>query len=172
VNGILPSGRTQRPRTFCWRPFIAFEDTNLVGNVYFARFVSWQGRCREAFLAEHAPDIVDALAADLRLVTLSVACEFYDELRVFDALEIQMRLEGREGNRVRLGFDYRVFRDGSARLAAQGQQEVACMRQTAAGLVPTDFPPSLAAALEAYAKDAAPDVAPTATGIPGTGGGA
>lgn len=140
---------------FSWRPFIAFEDTNLVGNVYFARFVSWQGRCREAFLAEHAPDVLEELSKDLRLVTLNVHCDFFEELRAFDSVEIEMRLLGRQGHRLRLGFDYRLESRGSARVAARGGQEIACMRQGPAGsLVPTELPHSLAIALDGYAPSA------------------
>ena len=41
-------------RAYEYRHVVGFEETNLVGNVYFARFVSWQGRCRELFLRDHA----------------------------------------------------------------------------------------------------------------------
>lgn len=136
---------------FRWRPFISFDDTNLVGNVYFARLVSWQGTCREAFLAEYAPDLLDALARDLRLVTLSVSCNFFEELRAFDAVAIEMRLAGRNAHRLALHFDYQLDRDGRTLLAAQGAQEIACMRDAGGGrLVPTEIPPSLARALLPY----------------------
>lgn len=143
-------------RAYCWRPFIGFEDTNLVGNVYFAHFISWQGRCREAFLAEHAPDVLAALAGDLRLVTLSVTCDFYEELGAFNDVALEMRLAGRQGHRLSLGFDYRVERDGASRLAARGAQEIACMRLDGnARLVPADLPESLHVALQAYASGGA-----------------
>ncbi len=139
-------------RSYCWCPFIGFEDTNLVGNVYFSHFVSWQGRCREAFLAEHAPDVLAALAGDLRLVTLSVSCDFYEELRAFDEVALEMRLASRQGHRLGLAFDYRLHRDGTSRLAARGAQEVACMRVSGEGrLVAAELPESLAGALQAYA---------------------
>jgi enediyne biosynthesis thioesterase len=143
-------------RIYCWRPFIGFEDTNLVGNVYFAHFISWQGRCREAFLAEHAPDVLAALACDLRLVTLGVSCDYYEELRAFDDVALEMRLAGRQGHRLSLGFDYRLERDGASRLAARGAQQIACMRDSGEGrLIPADLPESLAAALQAYSPGGA-----------------
>ena len=37
-------------RTFEYRHVIGFEETNLVGNVYYANHVRWQGRCRELVL--------------------------------------------------------------------------------------------------------------------------
>ena len=140
-----------RGRAYCWRPFIGFEDTNLVGNVYFAHFISWQGRCREAFLAEHAPDVLALLANDLRLVTLSVSCDFYEELRAFDELTLEMRLASRHGHRLGLAFDYQLQRDDTSRLAARGDQEVACMRVTSEGrLIATELPESLAVSLQAF----------------------
>ncbi len=141
----------ERGRAFRWRPFIGFEDTNLVGNVYFSHFVSWQGRCREAFLAEHASDVLAALAAELRLVTLSVSCDFYDELHAFDSVEIEMRLASHDQHRIGLAFDYRLERHGASTLAARGAQEVACMRADGGGrLVPAPLPASLVVALRDY----------------------
>src|SRR5688572_14773973 len=79
-------------RSYCYRHLVSFEETNLVGNVYFARFVSWQGRCREFFLHEYAPEILADLAGDFRLITLNVSCEYFVELRALDQLEIRMSL--------------------------------------------------------------------------------
>jgi enediyne core biosynthesis thioesterase len=148
----LMGAQPPRLRAWTWRPFIGFQDTNLVGNVYFAHYVSWQGRCREAFLAEHAPDVLNELAGDLRLVTMGVTCDFYEELTAFDQLAIEMRLSRRDGHRLTLDFNYWLDRDGSARLAAHGTQQVACMRLMGQSLVPAELPPSLDAALATYAS--------------------
>jgi enediyne core biosynthesis thioesterase len=147
----MPS--TPVPTAYIWRPFVAFEDTNLVGNVYFAKFVSWQGRCRESFLADHAPDVIDMLAGTLRLVTIKVSCEYFEELAAFDKVEIEMRLRGQRANRIELEFRYCLERDGLRRLAALGGQEIACMQITKAGegLVPVEVPTSLQLALQGYA---------------------
>ncbi len=136
---------------FQWRPFIAFEDTNLVGNVYFAKFVSWQGRCREAFLAEHAPDVLTLLSGDLKIVTLNVSCEYFDELRAFDTVCLEMRLVGIRGNRIELSFDYYVDRLGGPVLAARGLQQIACMIEGNLGqLTPGEIPPLLKQALYTF----------------------
>ncbi|WP_404338000.1 acyl-CoA thioesterase [Sphingomonas sp. MMS12-HWE2-04] len=141
------------PPAFVWSPFISFEDTNLVGNVYFAKFVSWQGRCREAFLAEHAPDVLEMLAGVLRLVTIKTSCEYFEELAAFDKLEIEMRLHGQRGNRIELEFRYCLESHGHRRLAALGWHEIACMQVTTpgSGLIPAEVPPSLQKALRGYA---------------------
>jgi enediyne biosynthesis thioesterase len=146
-----PGGRSGRD-CFRWRPFISFEDTNLMGNVYFARFVSWQGKCREAFLVQHAAGLLPLLARDLRLVTTSVSCEFREELHAFDALELEMRLVGPPAWEINLSFDYRLDPDASCRCAAIGRQTVRVMRQSPAGdLSPAELPDLLAEALQLYA---------------------
>jgi enediyne biosynthesis thioesterase len=129
---------------------VGFEETNLVGNVYYVNHLRWQGRCREMFLARHAPSILEELTRGLALVTTRCSCEYLDELRAFDELVIEMRLGGLTQSRVSMRFDYyRV--DGERReLVARGEQEVACMRKEGGRMVAQPFPPELRSALEAY----------------------
>jgi enediyne core biosynthesis thioesterase len=49
------------------RHVVGFEETNLVGNVYYANYVLWQGRCRELFLRDFAPEILKELSEGLAL---------------------------------------------------------------------------------------------------------
>ena len=79
-------------RAYEHRHVVGFEETNLVGNVYYANHIRWQGRCREMFLHEHVPELLKDLTRGLALVTLRVSCEYYQELAAFDELAIRMRL--------------------------------------------------------------------------------
>lgn len=135
---------------YVYRHIVCFQETNLVGNVYFAYHVAWQGRCREMFLSEHAREVVEALRGELRLVTLRCGCEYFAELKAFDTLEIRMRLAAITQNRITLVFEYLVEREGGPLLAARGEQEIGCMVE-ANGLRPTPIPEALASALELYA---------------------
>lgn len=139
-------------RAFEYRHIVGFEETNLVGNVYYANHVRWQGRCREMFLKEHAPDVLTSLTADLRLVTLRCSCEYLAELAAFDEVIIRMRLGSMMQNRLTLLFEYVRSAGGKDELVARGEQEIAIMRHTADGLVPTHIPESLKNALEAYVE--------------------
>jgi enediyne biosynthesis thioesterase len=131
-----------------WEHVVGFEDTNLVGNVYFARFVSWQGRCRELFLRDHAPGVLDDLADDLRLVTTHVECDYFAELRAFDTVTLRMTLRAASQTRVAMAFEY--LRDGE--LVARGTQEAACLRVAGDGSpAPAPIPAELRAALDRYA---------------------
>ena len=106
----LQHAAAAKPRpTYRYRHRVSFEDTNLVGNVYFARYVSWQGRCRELFLLERAPEVLPELDRSLRLVTIRVACDYFAELRALDEVEISMVLAYQRQNRNRRSVGCRGF---------------------------------------------------------------
>lgn len=140
-------------RTYDYHHIVSFEETNLVGNVYYAHHLSWQGRCREMFLRDHAPDILAALNQDLALVTTHVSCDYLAELAAFDELLIRMHLAALTQNRITMRFEYwRQHRDGEE-LVARGEQQVACMKRRGAELVPAPWPDSLRTALKGYTHD-------------------
>lgn len=136
---------------FEYRHTVGFEETNLVGNVYYVNYLRWQGRCREMFLKQHATDVLADLQADLKLFTLKVDCEFYAEITAFDELAIRMRLLDLAHTQIEFGFDYiRLDPGGGETKVARGRQRVACMRGPNTHTVPTRIPESLARALEPY----------------------
>jgi enediyne biosynthesis thioesterase len=135
-----------------YRHVVGFEETNCVGNVYFVNHLRWQGRCREMFLHDHAPDVLGEIGRGLALVTTRVSCEYFAELRPFDVLLIRMRLLATVQNRVTMGFEYwRVSADGQERVAA-GEQQVASMRREGGRMVPARLPDQLREALLRYCR--------------------
>ena len=139
-------------RAFEYQHVVGFEETNLVGNVYYVNHLRWQGRCRELFLREHAPSVMEELSRGLCLVTTRCACEYLEELHALDELIIEMRLEGLSQNRVSIQFDYYRLREGRRELVARGQQGIACMVRQTEGLSPQPFPAELRRAFEAFAR--------------------
>jgi len=135
---------------FTYEHVVTFAETNLVGNVYFAHYVTWQGACREHFLAEHAPGVVARLATDLALVTVSCSCDYLSELYALDRVSIRMSLRAAAGNRVAMDFAYYRVGDGPAQLVARGTQEIACMTREGGRLVPVPVPDELEGALAAF----------------------
>jgi enediyne biosynthesis thioesterase len=132
------------------RHIVGFEETNLVGNVYYVNYLSWQGRCREMFLREKAPGVLTELRADLKLFTLKVECEFFAEITAFDELSVRMRLEELTQTQIQFTFDYVQLRDSLETLVARGRQRVACMRGPNTNTVPTRVPEVLRTALAPY----------------------
>jgi enediyne core biosynthesis thioesterase len=131
---------------------VSFEETNLVGNVYYVNYVSWQGRCREMFLRDRAPEVLAELSKDLALTTVRVSCEYFAELFAFDEVIIRMSLGALKQNRITMIFEYWCLARNAKELIARGEQEVACMRREKDRLVPTPIPKTLRDALQPYAK--------------------
>ncbi|MEV7780115.1 acyl-CoA thioesterase [Kitasatospora sp. NPDC088351] len=140
------------------RHLVGFEETNLVGNVYYVNYVRWQGRCRELFLRERAPEVLADIRDDLKLFTLKVDCEFFAEITAFDELSIRMRLEDLTQTQIGFTFDYVRLREGGEDLVARGRQRVACMRGPNNDTRPARVPEPLRLALAPYAAGAVPDV--------------
>lgn len=133
-----------------YRHTVGFEETNLVGNVYYVNYLRWQGRCREMFLKDRAPAVLEDLRRDLKLFTLKVDCDFFAEITAFDELSIRMRLTELAQTQLQFGFEYVRLGAGAETLIARGTQRVACMRGPNNRTTPTRVPEALAAALQPY----------------------
>lgn len=139
-------------RAYEYRHIVSFEETNLVGNVYYANHVRWQGRVREMFLRDHAPDVLQELNRGLSLVTTRVSCDYYNELYAFDEVLIRMSAGPITQNRVTMLYDYLRDSDKGLQLIARGEQQIASMRRAGETMEATPLPPSLRAALAEYAS--------------------
>jgi enediyne biosynthesis thioesterase len=114
-------------------------------------YVRWQGRCREMFLKEKAPAVLEEVRHDLKLFTLKVECEFFAEITAFDELSIRLRLEELTSTQIQFAFDYvHLTEGGDERLVARGRQRIACMRGPNTATVPSRVPEQLREALVPY----------------------
>lgn len=134
-------------RRYRYAHVVSFGETNVVGNVYFAHYLHWQGRCRERFLAERAPSVLrDVIAGDLALLTLDCSMSYIGQAFACDEIEVSMGLTSLNSSRVEMDFDFR--RCGVT--IARGAQSVGCMSRTDDSLAPVPVPAELRAALEPY----------------------
>jgi enediyne core biosynthesis thioesterase len=140
-------------RSFEYRHVVGFEETNLVGNVYYVNHLRWQGRCRELFLREHTPEILADLDEGLALVTIKCSCEYLAEISAFDEIMIRMRLDALTQNKMTLVFDYFKRQSTGEKLVARGEQQIVCMRRMSAGLTPSSIPENLREALQLYSDN-------------------
>src|SRR4029434_1206815 len=108
-------------RAYEHRLIVGFEETNLVGNVYYVNHIRWQGRVREMFLRDHAPDVLDELSRGLALATLRCSCEYFTELHAFDEVLIRMTLAEMAQNRITMRYEYWRLHKGGEELAAKGE---------------------------------------------------
>jgi len=139
-------------RAYEHRHVVCFEETNLVGNVYYANHIRWQGKCREMFLRDHAPDLSSEIEKGLCLITTRCSCDYLAELCVFDEVVIRMRLTGLAQNRITMSFEYwRSTSPDSEEMVAHGLQEIVCMQRCEGSLEPVPIPKTLIDALRHYA---------------------
>lgn len=109
---------------FEYRLSVSFADTNVVGNVYFANYFLWQGRCREEFLRQYAPRVLQDFRAGFGMITKESACVFHHEAFAFEEIVIQMKLEQLTRTSIIMGFDYfRVDAEPMRTLIAEGHQK-------------------------------------------------
>ena len=132
------------------RHTVGFEETNLVGNVYYVNYLRWHGRCRAMFLKERAPAVLVDLQDDLKLFTLKAECEFFSEITAFDELAVRMRLEELTQTQIEFSFDYVKLAGDAETLVARGRQRIVCMRGPNTQTVPSRVPVTLRDALAPF----------------------
>jgi enediyne biosynthesis thioesterase len=138
-------------RAYEYSHIVGFEETNLVGNVYYANHLRWQGRCREMFLRDKAPSVLAEFERGLCLITTRCSCEYLAEVSAFDEVLIRMRLGNVMQNRVLMLFEYWRRTNDNEELIARGEQQIACMLREGGHLKPTAIPHALYEALQMYA---------------------
>jgi enediyne core biosynthesis thioesterase len=139
-----------------YRHTVGFEETNLEGTVHFVNYIRWQGRCREMFLQDKAPTVLEEIRDDLKLFTLKVACEYYADTSAFDEISIRMHLEELTQTQIAFAFDYIRLTNGQEKLIARGRQRIACMRGPNQDTRPAMVPTTLRNALTKYATPPTP----------------
>ena len=144
------TARRVAPAVYSYRHVVGFGETNLVGNVYFVNHLEWQGRCREMFLRDKAPSVLEELRNGLSLLTTKCSCNYLAELTAFDEVRLDMRLLEIAGSRIGFAFEYWRCGEPGDELVATGEQEVACVRTLDGQKAPSEPPAALRAALCAY----------------------
>ena len=137
-------------RAYEYRHVVGFEETNVLGNVYYVHQIRWQGQCRELFLRQHAPGLLKQFKEGLSLVTTHCSCEYLTELFAFDEIVVRMRLGELTQNRMLLLFDIYRHAGGTEELAARGEQQIICMQREGEHLTPAPIPETLRKALRRY----------------------
>jgi enediyne biosynthesis thioesterase len=139
-------------RGFEIRHIVGFEDTNVVGNVYYVNHLRWQGRCRELFIREYAPQLVERLGSDLAVATVRCSCEYLSELFAFDEVSVRMYLGALTQSRMTMEFDYWRVTGAGEQLVARGEQEVACLQREGGQLRPAAWPATLVSAARSFER--------------------
>ncbi len=86
---------------------VLFTHTNAFGNVYFARYIEWQGEAREKFLLSH-PSAKSYLQAssDVLLITHSLQFDFHESAFFGDTVRIEVQSRNIQKYSFILSFKY------------------------------------------------------------------
>lgn len=109
-------------RYFEYRLQVSFAETNVVGNVYFANYFVWQGKCREAFLAHYTPQVLQDFAEGHGMITKESSCKFLEESFAFNNILIRMSLEKLTRTSITMLFEYFREESNDRVLLATGRQ--------------------------------------------------
>ena len=146
----MPIVKTKIGNMFEYKFTTTFEETNVVGNIYFANYLVWQGKCREMFIKEFCPDVLDEINNGLALITLDVSSKYFNQLYAFDQVTMHMNVEAFEKNRMVMNFLYYKDDDGKSELVCQGSQGAASMRLVHGKMCSEPFPNSMVEAIDIY----------------------
>jgi acyl-CoA thioesterase FadM len=134
------------------------EESNLVGNVYFANYFAWQGKVRDLFLHRLAPEFFRGIGSEGEMVCLRSRMDYLREAMPFDRIQVVMTVRSIRTCGAVLGFEYfRLEEDGRRQKLSVGTHEVAWVRRDKNGTVrPAPLPAVIRDAFQAEAKKETP----------------
>jgi acyl-CoA thioesterase FadM len=105
-------------KTFIHSFTATYQDTNSVGNVYFAQYAMWVGKTRELFF-HHAMPTFDLATTKWFVLTRSFEHKFLKETREFEQIQVRLWISG--VNRKFVTLEHQVF-DSSRQMLGKGKQ--------------------------------------------------
>lgn len=109
-------------KEFTFEKTIYLGNTNMFGNVYFARYFDWQGEAREAFFFETVPESLAIFKSGIKFVTIEAYIKYNKETTVFDEVLIKVKAENFKITTFDLIFTYLNKKTGE--LVATGKQKL------------------------------------------------
>ncbi len=107
-------------QTFVMKLMPTYDDTNSVGNVYFANYVRWVGKARELFFNICMPDF-DLKTTNYYVLTKSFNHDFRREASEFDPVTVRIRIARHNRKFVTLAHEIHSESQG---LLGRGEQSL------------------------------------------------
>jgi enediyne polyketide synthase len=148
------------PRPGAWLAEQTFatsqEDSNVVGNIYFANYSVWQGRVTDRFFHSIAPRVFEDRGAHGELHRAQTRISQLRDAMPFDEISVVMRLDELHERGARLSFDFFRKESGGVTKIAAGHNLVAWAGvERGAEPRPVNWPDELREAMLACADDTA-----------------
>ena len=108
------------------------ENSNWVGNIYFANYGEWMGHVRDLYFHRLTPKSFKHYGKDGEWVCLECAIEHLSEAMPYDVIRVEMRLVSIHRCGLELAFDYYLLENGQpVRKLAHGQHKMAWVSRDA-----------------------------------------
>ncbi|MDD5276970.1 MAG: SDR family NAD(P)-dependent oxidoreductase [Methylovulum sp.] len=118
--------------------YTSLEDSNLVGNVYYANYFSWQSRVMNSYLYSVAPELVKIGHHAGEPLCIKSRLDYLRDAMPFDRVLVEMALKKLWDEGLLLSFSYyRVLSDDSTQKLAVGEQEIVWSKQNERGEIST-----------------------------------
>ena len=120
----------------------SLRDSNLVGNLYYSNFASWQGHVRDRFMHRLIPEYYRGKGERGELLCTSFSLNYLREAMPFDRIEVKMYLGAVYESGVDLAFEYRRIEPDESRtkLAIARHSAIWATRDEAGTYVPAPWP--------------------------------
>ncbi|MEX3755415.1 hypothetical protein ABFW00_06010 [Mycobacteroides abscessus] len=131
-------------------------DTSAVGPVYYARFIDWQGECRERCGLMSAPVFSSDISGDYAMLTQSCSCEYLKELWFGDLVAVRLTVRWVRMHLMLGEFSfYRISApsESGGDLVARGVQMWASARKVDGHYEPCAWPRELVECAAMYGAD-------------------
>ncbi|MDK2973331.1 MAG: hypothetical protein PWP23_3086 [Candidatus Sumerlaeota bacterium] len=129
---------------FIHRLVATYQDTNSVGNVYFAQYAMWVGKTRELFFNQVLPDF-DLKTTEWFILTRAFEHKYLKETVEFETVEVKIRVSG--FNRKFVTMEHHVY-DSAKTLLGKGKQVLLFVSSKDYRII--DIPPELYKAFIPY----------------------
>lgn len=77
-------------KEFIYEKTIYLGDTNMFGNVYFAKYFDWQGEARESFINRVLPNSISLFKSGIKFVTIEASMKYIKEATVFNEIILKV----------------------------------------------------------------------------------
>jgi acyl-CoA thioesterase FadM/phosphopantetheinyl transferase len=128
----------------------SLEESNLVGNVYFANYTIWQNVLRDKYFYQLAPELYRGIGELGEWIPIRNNVQHLREAMPFDTIVVEMSLAAKYEFGIKLFFEYfKLEKDGTKRKLSFGEQDVIWMNRDDKGMLhPAHMPLKISEALK------------------------
>jgi YbgC/YbaW family acyl-CoA thioester hydrolase len=107
-------------KIFAFHKIVYIGDTNIEGNVYFAKYFEWQGHTREEFWRKYSP--IDFLKEKILLITREAVVNYVSPAFLYD--EVLIFIKTANIKNVSLDLHFLYVNKNNAKTLAFGKQKI------------------------------------------------